>query len=69
MLPSRVATLQARNPTADAFLTGVLATAIASPCTAPFMGASLGYAITLPGAQSLVLFAALGFHLCQLQLC
>jgi thiol:disulfide interchange protein DsbD len=37
-LPSRVATLQARHPAADAFLTGVLAVAIASPCTAPFMG-------------------------------
>lgn len=60
VLPSRVANLQARHPTGDAFLTGVLATAIASPCTAPFMGASLGLAIGLPAAQALAVFGALG---------
>lgn len=60
LLPSRVAGLQARHPTADAFLTGVLATAVASPCTAPFMGASLGLAIALPTAQALAIFAVLG---------
>lgn len=61
VLPSSVASLQARHPTADAFLTGVLATAVASPCTAPFMGASLGLAIGLPTAQALSVFALLGF--------
>ncbi len=60
VLPSSVASLQAKNPTADAFLTGVLATAIASPCTAPFMGASLGLAIGLPTAQALAVFGTLG---------
>jgi thiol:disulfide interchange protein/DsbC/DsbD-like thiol-disulfide interchange protein len=60
VLPSRVASLQAKNPTVDAFLTGVLATAIASPCTAPFMGASLGLAVGLPAAQALAVFAVLG---------
>jgi thiol:disulfide interchange protein/DsbC/DsbD-like thiol-disulfide interchange protein len=60
VLPSRLATLQAKNPTTDAFLTGVLATAIASPCTAPFMGASLGLAIGLSTAQALAVFGALG---------
>ena len=60
VLLSSVATLQAKSPTADAFLTGVLATAIASPCTAPFMGASLGLAIALPTWQALAVFGALG---------
>lgn len=60
ILPSSVASLQAKNPTVDSFLTGVLATAIASPCTAPFMGASLGLAIALPTGQALAVFAALG---------
>ncbi len=59
-LPSRVASLQAKNPTLDSFLSGVLATAIASPCTAPFMGASLGYAVGLPAAQALAIFGAIG---------
>lgn len=63
LLPDRLAGLQLRHPVAEAFLSGVLAVAVASPCTAPFMGASLGYAITLPGLQSLVLFAALGLGL------
>jgi thiol:disulfide interchange protein len=59
-LPSGVANLQAKNPTVDSFLSGVLATAIASPCTAPFMGASLGYAVGLPAVQALAVFAAIG---------
>lgn len=60
MLPDRVATMQARHPVADAFLTGVLAVAIASPCTAPFMGASLGLAISLPPLEAIAIFLALG---------
>ncbi|MDA8523711.1 protein-disulfide reductase DsbD family protein [Acidovorax sp. NCPPB 4044] len=63
MLPSSLAGLQARHPVADAFLTGVLAVAVASPCTAPFMGASLGLTATLPAAQALAVFAALGLGL------
>ena len=59
-VPGRLATLQARHPVGDAFLSGVLAVAIASPCTAPFMGASLGFAVAMPGAQALAVFAALG---------
>lgn len=59
-LPSRVATLEAKHPVANAFLTGVLAVAVASPCTAPFMGASLGYAIGLPGPLALAIFVTLG---------
>lgn len=44
-----------------AFLTGLLACVVASPCTAPFMGAALGLAATLPAAQALAVFLALGF--------
>jgi thiol:disulfide interchange protein DsbD len=43
------------------FFTGVLATLVASPCTAPFMSSALGFAITQPPLQSLAVFAALGF--------
>lgn len=59
-LPSRVAVLQAKHPVADSFLSGVLAVAIASPCTAPFMGASLGLAVALPPAEAMLVFGALG---------
>lgn len=42
------------------FFTGVLAVVVASPCTAPFMGTALGYALTQPIAVTLIVFAALG---------
>jgi DsbC/DsbD-like thiol-disulfide interchange protein/cytochrome c biogenesis protein CcdA len=63
VLPSSLASMQARHPAADAFLTGVLAVAVASPCTAPFMGASLGLAATLPAGEALAIFALLGLGL------
>ncbi|MES2398345.1 MAG: thioredoxin family protein [Pseudomonadota bacterium] len=59
-VPGRLAGAQAKNPTVNAFLSGVLATAVASPCTAPFMGASLGYAVGLPAVEALAVFAAIG---------
>jgi thiol:disulfide interchange protein DsbD len=61
--PSSLASFQARHPVLDAFLTGVLAVVVASPCSAPFMGASLGLAVTLPAAQALLIFATLGLGL------
>ena len=60
LLPSSIINLQSRHPTVDAALSGVLAVAIASPCTAPFMGASMGLAIGLPLWQALPVFAAMG---------
>jgi len=60
MVPSGMASLQARNPTVNAFWSGVLAVVVASPCTAPFMGASLGFALGMPAGQALLVFTALG---------
>jgi thiol:disulfide interchange protein len=60
VLPGHVAALRARHPVVDHLLTGVLAVAVASPCTGPFMGVALGSALTLPAAQALTVFAALG---------
>ena len=59
-VPSSWASAQARRPAVDAALTGVLAVAVASPCTAPFMGASIGWALTWPTGQALLVFGALG---------
>ncbi|MCP5197128.1 MAG: thioredoxin family protein [Gammaproteobacteria bacterium] len=42
------------------FATGVLAAVVASPCTAPFMGTALGFAITRPAGEALTVFLALG---------
>jgi thiol:disulfide interchange protein/DsbC/DsbD-like thiol-disulfide interchange protein len=47
----------------SAALTGLLATAVATPCTAPFMGAALGYAMVQPAIVALSVFAALGVGL------
>ena len=63
ILPSRLASLQHKHPVMDALLSGVLAVAVASPCTAPFMGASLGLAMTLPTWQALAIFATMGLGL------
>jgi thiol:disulfide interchange protein/DsbC/DsbD-like thiol-disulfide interchange protein len=41
------------------FLAGLLATLVATPCTAPFMGAALGYAMTQSAAAALLVFSAL----------
>ena len=43
------------------FLTGVLAVAVATPCTAPFMAGAIGATLLLPIAQSLLIFAVMGF--------
>ncbi|MCS5572790.1 MAG: thioredoxin family protein, partial [Pseudomonadales bacterium] len=42
------------------FATGVLATVVAAPCTVPFMGAAVGFALTQSTMISLVIFGALG---------
>lgn len=60
LLPSRISTLEARHPALNSALSGLLAVAVASPCTAPFMGASLGLALGLPSWQALLVFASMG---------
>jgi thiol:disulfide interchange protein DsbD len=52
--------LTSKSDWRGSFGTGVLAVIVASPCTAPFMSAALGYAITQPAAVALSVFAALG---------
>ena len=48
---------------AGSFFAGVLATVVATPCTAPFMATALGYALTQPAVVALVVFEALGLGL------
>lgn len=48
------------NSLLNCFATGVLAVVAASPCTAPFMGAALGYALTASIRESIFVFLALG---------
>ncbi|MBU2098636.1 MAG: hypothetical protein KKD00_07720, partial [Gammaproteobacteria bacterium] len=44
----------------SSFFTGVLATVVASPCTAPFMGAALGFALSQSWLVAMLVFAFLG---------
>jgi thiol:disulfide interchange protein DsbD len=46
-----------------AFFTGALAVLVATPCTAPFMGAALGYAFVASAPAALGTFLALGIGL------
>ena len=52
--------VQSRNDYSGSFFTGVLAVVVASPCTAPFMGAAIGYALLQPSFETLPIFLALG---------
>lgn len=55
--------LAARQGLAGSFFTGVLAAVVATPCTAPFMGAALAFALAQPAAVMLAVFLALGLGL------
>jgi thiol:disulfide interchange protein DsbD len=52
-----------RSGLVGTFFTGVLATVVATPCTAPFMGAALGFALVAPAAVAVGVFLALGLGL------
>jgi thiol:disulfide interchange protein DsbD len=45
------------------FFTGLLAVVVATPCTAPFMGAALAAALAMPPAAGMLIFVALGLGL------
>lgn len=44
----------------NSFLTGGLATLVATPCTGPFLGTAIGYATTLGTLSTMVFFTCLG---------
>ncbi len=52
-----------RTGLAGSFFTGALATVVATPCTAPFMGSALGVALAQPAAVALLIFTALALGL------
>ena len=52
-----------RTGLSGSFFAGALAVVVATPCTAPFMGTALGFALTQPAAVSLIVFLALGLGL------
>jgi thiol:disulfide interchange protein DsbD len=62
-LTSAGGTLAAKQGYSGSFFTGVLAVVVATPCTAPFMGAALGYALAQSAAVTFAVFTALALGL------
>ena len=63
---SGVASLAGRAPAKTgsllgSFGSGILATAVATPCTGPFLGSAIGFAMTAPALLSMLIFTALAF--------
>ncbi|GAB4232185.1 MAG: protein-disulfide reductase DsbD family protein [Chlamydiales bacterium] len=49
-----------RHPLIGSFLSGILATTVATPCTGPFLGSAIGFAVTVPPLEALTIFTSLG---------
>ncbi len=62
-LTSAGGSLAAKQGYAGSFFTGVLAVVVATPCTAPFMGAAIGYALAQRAAVTFAVFTALALGL------
>jgi thiol:disulfide interchange protein len=62
-LTSAGGSLAQKHGYAGSFFTGVLAMVVATPCTAPFMGVAIGYALAQPSWVSFLVFTALGLGL------
>jgi len=56
-------TLASKHGPAGAFFNGVLATILATPCTAPFLGAALGFAFTQTAGIIVLMFVVVGLGL------
>jgi thiol:disulfide interchange protein DsbD len=55
--------LAGRGGAAGSFFTGLLAVLVATPCTAPFMGAAVAAGLAAPPAVTMLVFAAMGLGL------
>ncbi len=62
-LTSAGGSLAAKQGYTGSFFTGVLAVVVATPCTAPFMGVAVGYALAQPAPVTFLVFTALGLGL------
>ena len=55
--------LQAKGGLGGSFFSGLLATVVATPCSAPFLGTALGATLALPATQSMLIFTLIGLGL------
>jgi suppressor for copper-sensitivity B len=59
-MPFAINSGKSKNNLPGYFLTGVLATVLATPCTAPFLGVAVGFAITRSPIEIFIVFTAMG---------
>jgi len=62
-LPGRLAdaaAMRARHPLADALVSGLFATLLATPCSAPFLGTAIGFALSRGPVEILAVFGVMG---------
>ncbi|HEY1984867.1 MAG TPA: thioredoxin family protein [Terracidiphilus sp.] len=62
-LTSAGGSLAAKQGYTGSFFTGVLAVVVATPCTAPFMGVAIGYALAQPAVVTFAVFTSLALGL------
>lgn len=62
-LTSAGSSLAAKQGYTGSFFTGILAVVVATPCTAPFMGAAIGYALSASAVTSIAVFTAVALGL------
>jgi thiol:disulfide interchange protein len=55
--------LQSKGGLGGSFFSGLLATVVATPCSAPFLGTALGATLALPTSQSMLIFTLIGLGL------
>jgi len=55
--------LQTKHGLGGSFFSGLLATLVSTPCSAPFLGTALGFAVKLPAPQAMLLFTLIGLGL------
>ncbi|MCB1277057.1 thioredoxin family protein [Prosthecobacter sp.] len=55
--------LQSKSGLGGSFFSGLLATVVATPCSAPFLGTALGATLALPASQSMLIFTLIGLGL------
>jgi len=55
--------LQSKGGLGGSFFSGLLATVVATPCSAPFLGTALGATLALPPSHSMLIFTLIGLGL------
>ena len=64
-LTSAGQSVQGKSGFSGSFLSGILATVVATPCMAPMLGAALAYALTQPNYIAMIVFTSVALGMCS----